>query len=484
MIVRDEERNLPDCLASVAGLTDEIIVVDTGSTDRTREVAAELGATVFDFAWADDFSAARNEALAHATGDWIFWLDADDRIDQTNRQRLCKLLDTLSGNDTLYAMSCLSRVDPTRGSACWVSHFRLFPRRPDLTWRRRVHEVILPEDSIRDVKLHFTDIVIEHLGYRDGARRTCKLQRDLRLLRLDYALNPDDPLTLFYLGWTHLELGHAGNAHRFLRRALRRTNRIRKLYPLLAECLVRLGQRSEARRICEAGLTEFPGDPELLFHLGRLLGESGDLGGSEQSFLRLIRSPAEPYVQVGVEAGLVEKARFMLGLIYHEQGRYVEAESQYLKALAAQPDNAQAWIGLGQLHLAFERWKELAQDLENLARCERGDVYGPVLEARWRLAKQEFAEARHLLQRAIALDPQMLWPRLVMSDLVLEEGAAWEVCVQANRDILALAPDNALARERLEHFLTQARSAAGKPHADHSVDVAADLGYSVVMVNP
>ena len=78
MIVRDEQHNLPNCLSSVAGLFDEIVVVDTGSTDRTREIALEFGARVFDFVWVDDFAAARNAALARATGDYAFWLDADD----------------------------------------------------------------------------------------------------------------------------------------------------------------------------------------------------------------------------------------------------------------------------------------------------------------------------------------------------------------------------------------------------------------------
>ena len=81
MIVRNEEHNLPRCLESVCGLFDEIVIVDTGSTDRTAEIAGSFGARVFDFAWVDDFAAARNAALARATGDYAFWLDADDVVD-------------------------------------------------------------------------------------------------------------------------------------------------------------------------------------------------------------------------------------------------------------------------------------------------------------------------------------------------------------------------------------------------------------------
>ena len=88
MIVRDEAANLPACLASVHDLVDEMIVVDTGSTDATKELAAQWGAKVFDFPWVDDFAAA-NGAIRHATGTWIFWLDADDRLDEPqDRSRL------------------------------------------------------------------------------------------------------------------------------------------------------------------------------------------------------------------------------------------------------------------------------------------------------------------------------------------------------------------------------------------------------------
>ena len=92
MIVKNEEENLPRCLASVEGIFDEIIVVDTGSTDRTKEIAREFGAKVFDFEWIDSFAAARNEALSHATGDYAFWLDADDVVEPVERVKLLALL--------------------------------------------------------------------------------------------------------------------------------------------------------------------------------------------------------------------------------------------------------------------------------------------------------------------------------------------------------------------------------------------------------
>src|SRR5262249_19186604 len=93
MIVRNEEQNLPACLESGRGLFDETIVVDTGSTDRTVEIARSFGAKVSHFEWIDDFAAARNAALDRSSGDYVFWLDADDRIELSERQKLAELLD-------------------------------------------------------------------------------------------------------------------------------------------------------------------------------------------------------------------------------------------------------------------------------------------------------------------------------------------------------------------------------------------------------
>ena len=88
MIVKNEEKELPLCVNSVKPALDEIVIVDTGSSDNTKEVARQLGARVFDFPWVDDFSAARNHSILRATGDYILWLDADDRVDEGEVEKI------------------------------------------------------------------------------------------------------------------------------------------------------------------------------------------------------------------------------------------------------------------------------------------------------------------------------------------------------------------------------------------------------------
>jgi hypothetical protein len=214
LIVKNEEANLPACLGSAADLADEIIVVDTGSTDRTREVAARFGARLFDFPWCDSFAAARNEGLRHATGEWIFWLDADDRLDEDNRTKLRALFSGLGHENAAYSMKCLCLPDPVSGSATVVDHVRLFRNHPAVRWEYRVHEQILPAVRRQGGEVRWADAVIHHAGYQDPVLRRRKLERDLRLLHLEDGDRPDDPFTLFNLGSVYQELGrHAEARH-------------------------------------------------------------------------------------------------------------------------------------------------------------------------------------------------------------------------------------------------------------------------------
>jgi glycosyltransferase involved in cell wall biosynthesis len=247
LIVRDVETTLPACLRSAADLVSEIIVVDTGSTDRTKEVAADFGARVYDFAWVDDFAAARNESLRQASGDWILWLDADDRVDDANRQRLRTLLANLHDDAAAYVLKVRSR---SGGSATDVEQVRLFRRHPELRWQYRVHEQILPAIRQRGGEVSWTDIVIEHTGYEDAALSREKLTRNLRLLQLEDTEHPDDPFTLFNLGWTLQELGQTAESLPLLRRSLERSppeaSIARKLYVLLAQGCRQLGDVAAA----------------------------------------------------------------------------------------------------------------------------------------------------------------------------------------------------------------------------------------------
>ena len=101
MIVRDSARTLPACLESIRPWVDEMVIVDTGSVDETPRIVESFGGRLFHFPWCDDFSAARNESLRHAQGDWLFWMDSDDTIPPECGRGLRRLVDRESAPEVL-----------------------------------------------------------------------------------------------------------------------------------------------------------------------------------------------------------------------------------------------------------------------------------------------------------------------------------------------------------------------------------------------
>jgi glycosyltransferase involved in cell wall biosynthesis len=296
-IAKNEAATLARCLASVRDLVDESIVVDTGSSDETKNIAQQHGARVFDLPWPDSFAAARNESLRHASGQWLLWLDADEWFDEDNRVKLRVLLADLADDNTAYVMQ--QRSAAANGSATLVAQVRLFRNHPDIRWDYRVHEQILPSLRRAGHAVRFTDLVIEHSGYLDPALRQRKLERNLRLLHLDLAERPNDAFTLFNLGWAFADLGRCGDAVPLLQRSLQYSHIADsitpKLFALLTLCHRRLGQHEQAWMVCQAGQVRCPDDVELLFLKGQLYHQRGDRGGARACWTQLLTdTPLSP----------------------------------------------------------------------------------------------------------------------------------------------------------------------------------------------
>jgi GT2 family glycosyltransferase/Flp pilus assembly protein TadD len=444
LIVKNEEANLPACLESVSGLVDEIVVVDTGSTDATKSVAARFAAKVADFPWVDSFAAARNESLRHATGDWIFWMDADDRLDSDNRDRFRTLLSEAPEEKVAYVMKCLCLPDPASGTATVVDHVRLFRRLPELRWKYRVHEQILPSLRRLGCTVRWSDVVIHHVGYQDPALRRRKLERDLRLLLLEDGEHPDDPFTLFNLGSIYQELGRSAEALPLFRRSLQRSEPsdsiVRKLYALIVQCQRQMGQTAEALATCKAGRQLYPEDVELLFQEGLVHRERGDLVRAEACLLQLLETKEAAHF-ASVDTGLRGyKAHHNLAVLYHEQGRLAEAEAQWRAAVAEKSSFVPAWLGLSEVQLTHRRWDELDAISAQIEKLPQGEVEAVIVRARGLLARREFGDARNLLQALAAQHPQSLRPRVILSHVLLQEGRDWAAAERALRDVLALDP--------------------------------------------
>ncbi len=355
MIVRDEERNLGGCLESVIDLFEEIVVVDTGSTDRTVEVAKSFGARVFEFPWSDDFSAARNAALDHCTGSHSFWLDADDRVEASECGKLRTLFDQLTSDASdAYVLRCFCDADCEGKGPTVVDHIRLFPLRSEIRWIHRVHEQILPALRRANVKVRKSEITIRHIGYIDSKHRLRKLDRDLRLLEMELHDRPNDPFVLFNLGWSEMNRGDSRRALEYLEASLKLSvsdaEIARKLYVLIAQAQQKSGMIEDALASCAAGLAIATGDSELLFRQGIIRRIAGDRKGAESSWTEiLVGSKSVPRFSSIVAGISSHLPRRNLAVLAEEQGNRDRSEQLWRQVLEECPGDREATAQLQRL---------------------------------------------------------------------------------------------------------------------------------------
>lgn len=204
LIVRDEERHLKNCLESLAGVVDEIVVVDTGSTDRTLEIASEFGAVIGSFNWCDDFAAARNASLNLATGDWALWIDADETLDAAAGALIRNALDTPGHAGFVLEIVNYTRDDSMAESYCHRA-VRLFRRLPGVEFCHPIHEQITP--ALRQLGLTWTGLEgarIHHYGYTPAEMaRDAKIERTLTILEHAIEREPYEPFHWFNLANAH-----------------------------------------------------------------------------------------------------------------------------------------------------------------------------------------------------------------------------------------------------------------------------------------
>jgi len=344
MIVRDEAENLPRCLASVRGVVDEMIVVDTGSTDRTIAIATELGARVYSWVWQNDFAAARNESLKYAKGDWILVLDADEELEagvipaiqqvmQQNQVLVANLLRQETG--TLQPYSLVSR---------------LFRNHPKIRFARPYHELI--DDSVAALQrqepgwqvVELAGIGIYHRGYQATliAQRQ-KVDRARQIMATYLTSHPQDAYICSKLGALYADLNQPDQALELLQRGLQLsavepTVRYELHYHLgslysqmqhLAEAEAHYQQAVEQPVAARCKLAAYT-------NWGSLLQERGELLRAKTLFETTIT--IDPGFAIGY---------FNLGLTLKTLGDLVGAVAAYEKALQLQPDYADAYQNLG-----------------------------------------------------------------------------------------------------------------------------------------
>lgn len=345
MIVKDEEATLADCLESVRDVVTEIIVVDTGSTDRTAAIAQEAGAKVYNFDWQGDFAAARNESLKYAQGDWILVVDADELLLPTAIPAMRKVM-----QDDHCLVINLVRQELATNQVPYSLVSRLFRRHPALRFDRPYHESI--DDSVMALVatephwkiVELAGITIRHSGYTPAAiAKRNKLERARTTMENYLQTHPTDPYTCNKLGALYLEIGDTAQGRELLQRGL------------------------------QAAAIEPNVRYELHYHLAGSYSQAEEYDVADKHFQAAVEQPISPYLKLGAYNNwgdmrmrqnnpmaaivLFQKVVnvspnlalgfFNLATAFKGAGNLEGAIACYEQAIALDPTNAAAHQGLG-----------------------------------------------------------------------------------------------------------------------------------------
>jgi glycosyltransferase involved in cell wall biosynthesis len=327
MIVKDEEDSLADVLADARAFCDELVVADTGSSDRTRQVAADAGARVIEVPWTDDFAAARNAALDACTGDWVLWLDADDRVPPDSQHAFATVVADLD-DDVDAVLTPYHYAFDARGQCSFtVVRERVLRRDAGLRWQGAVHEVV---DIVGVNTREEPSLIVEH-------RRTpAHTGRNLRILQRLYEAGDRSPRTLFYRANELRDNGRHEEAVAAYDEALTAERpEWERYYALtcLGQSLQVLGRDEEALAAALEAVRLDPGRPEAWMTAGRVHYERGHWVQAAPFFSAASTAPVRPF------SGFVNDADHRwapwdyLSVCLGNSGRHREALEAGLRAL-------------------------------------------------------------------------------------------------------------------------------------------------------
>lgn len=386
MIVKNEAACLGECLESLGGIADEIVVGDTGSTDDTPAIAEWYRARVLPIPWHDDFSEARNLVLAEATGDWVLHLDADEILDPESAGRIRALVDADgAGADAIEITLANYCNDPrawrwtpcrpdapfARGHAGYIAVglLRLFRNRRGFEYREPVHENITESVHEKGGVVRAEPLLIHHYGYTSSEAGCPKALIYLNIERRKVSEHPQDP----------------------------------KAWHDLAEQLLALNRADEAERACRTALSLDPRNVPAATSLANLLCNRGDLDGARLLF--------EPFAREGTA---LPHMFMTLGAIACRQGRLEDARLHLEAALAVAPESiisrlcyARALDLLGDPFAARQQLQAAAGVAPGLSEVrERLQAHERRMDGERALRSQRAREALNMLVDALRLDPE------------------------------------------------------------------------------
>ncbi|MFH1761292.1 MAG: glycosyltransferase [bacterium] len=336
MIVKNEADMLGQCLDSIKDAVDEIVIVDTGSTDKTIEIAQLYGAGIVRTSWQDSFSKARNLSLENALYKWILWTDADDIFPAESVKKILTLKNLEPSRCYGFRVKCSDNMDvlgPT------VNQIRMFPNRASHRFRYRVHEQILPSLEENGIGAEFTDITVIHKGYGCHSMRS-KQERNKRLIEMDMKEFPDNHGILYGYANALMDLDDMRKALKYYKAVI---GVIKKkegeaathegaLFHI-ADIYWELQDLVQCKEWLKKLLLQNPDYPQAIVLDGYLKERDGNLAEAEEAFLKVLNiKESETFIPVDFNQ-LKIRACSQLKSIYFKKGEYKKANLMLYSAL-------------------------------------------------------------------------------------------------------------------------------------------------------
>jgi len=432
MIVKNEAHQLAGALENFRNFADEIVVVDTGSSDDTREIALRYTDRVFDFPWCDDFSAARNHSFAQAGGDYVLWMDADDRVEPEMVERIVQLKTVLDGRNAFYFV--LEDLEAS-GPSCSFFQLRCVPRRDDVRFFGRIHEQM----NIDGLFPLTVDIVIRHHGYLHKGVHHGKLERNLALLEKERQDGRDDTFIHYYLSLTSESLGRFEDAIEHMQRALASAqtqtrqspgpysrqmnmNAMMDVHFHLARFYRRANRDRAALRHVTMAQALAGEDARSLFNLGLLFQECREPRKAIHCFERSME--AKPVMSLFPSAPLPSREKLLAHIAFShlrlKEHDAAMARLRQAEGIVSKP--SEVWELLAFIALNAGEWTIALQAYESA--LYSGEISGAGYYFLGSLYQQRklLGKATNAYQKALDKDPTHVKAKLALAQVFLEVG--------------------------------------------------------------
>ena len=471
LVAGEDAALIRETLLSVRGVADEIVLVATGSTDSIQPVADEFEATIVKHEWKDSYSAARNDALAHLTGEWVLWLDPGETFQADGAARLREFVNTQVDIMTAYVLLVRAPQAPGTIGSEQIGQVRLIPNHPGIRFEGRVRENLFHSLAECGMSVEAVPFLIQRSPIENDPNwRMQKASRDAQLVELEIKESGPSPRLMICMAEAVQTLNDQNHALLFFEQACRLAEHnsaemLEAFYGILTSLDGRPDSLDIQIQTCTTALEIFPLDAQLLCAVGGYLQTKGQLELARRSF-----ETAYKYGQINLETWHIddidEIAASCLAITTHAGGQEDEAEAILVQALKDCPHSVRLRRQVIEMHVKHGRRQEALAELEKLPHdypkieSFRSAVRGATLAA-----QQDWVAARPYLEAAFQHDSRepvcLRWYATTLAALGEIEAAREILQTWKQKDPFCPEPDQLLQNLLPQPKLHDAQKVAG-----------------------